>query len=171
MITLITGGVKSGKSSYALKLAEEEFTERFLLATAVPFDGEMREKIRRHREERAGRFETVEEPVAIDKALRNDMIVDCIPVWLNNLFYNKIEDRAFEILDRFIAAFPKNLVIVTNETGMGNIPMDAATRAYNDLLGKVNQRLAAACGRVVLMVCGLPLTVKGPAPGGGSLQL
>ena len=166
MITLITGGVKSGKSTYALKLAEEEFTERFLPATAVPFDGEMREKIRRHREERAGRFETVEEPLYIDKALRNDMIVDCVPVWLNNLFYNKIEDRAFEILGRFIGSLPENLVIVTNETGMGNIAMDPATRAYNNLLGGINQRLAAASGRVVLMVCGIPLTVKGPAPGG-----
>jgi adenosylcobinamide kinase/adenosylcobinamide-phosphate guanylyltransferase len=90
------------------------------------------------------------------------MVVDCIPVWLNNLFYNKIEDRAFEILGRFIAAFPESLILVTNETGMGNIGMDKMTRSYNDLLGRTNQRLAAACDRVVLMVCGCPLTVKAP---------
>lgn len=153
MITLITGGVKAGKSSYTLSLA-----------TAVSFNAEMEEKIILHREE----------PVNIDRVVRNEMIVDCIPMWLNNIFfssgddYRAAESKAIEILDRFISAAPDHLIIVTNETGMGNIPSDKLSRAYNALLGSVNQKLAHTAYRVILLVSGCPLVVKrAPACKGG----
>ena len=174
MITLITGGVKAGKSSYALNLAEAEFSHRRFLATAVSFNAEMKEKIRLHREERSGRYETIEEPVNIDRVVKNEMIVDCIPMWLNNIFfssgddYRAAESKAIEILDRFISAAPDHLIIVTNETGMGNIPSDKLSRAYNTLLGSVNQKLAHTADRVILLVSGCPLVVKSaPACRGG----
>ncbi len=161
MKSLLTGGVKSGKSSRALELAGDFLPgERFFLATATAFDDEMAERIRRHREERAGAFITIEEPIAIDAALRPSMIVDCIPMWLNNLFFQGREGDWEAILSRFIAAMPADIVIVTNETGMGVIPADPMTRRYGLTLGLINARLAAAVDRVELLVAGLPLRVK-----------
>ncbi len=161
MKSLLTGGVKSGKSSRALALAGDfPPGERFFLATATAFDDEMAERIRRHREERAGAFITIEEPIAIDAALRPSMIVDCIPMWLNNLFFQGREGEWEAILSRFIAAMPADIVIVTNETGMGVIPADPMTRRYGLTLGLINARLAAAVDRVELLVAGLPLRVK-----------
>ena len=160
MRTLITGGVKSGKSSYALSLAEAEFETRHFLATAVAFDDEMRAKIAAHQDERAGRFETVEEPLEIDRSLCEQLVIDCIPMWIGNLMHHGREDDVFPILGRLIDRLPQQVIIVTNETGMGNIPFDDATRRFNALLGKVNQRLALAVDRVLLMVSGYPVVVK-----------
>ena len=162
MRTLITGGVKSGKSSYALAIAESEFMERHFLATAVAFDDEMRDKIRRHREERAGSYVTIEEPIDIDRYLRDDLIVDCIPMWLGNLMHHGRTSEATAIVGRMIDRMPERIVIVTNETGLGNIAFDESARRYNNLLGLVNQRLARAVDRVLLMVSGCPVVVKEP---------
>ncbi len=82
MRTLITGGVKSGKSSHALVLAKDFASPRFFLATAEAFDEEMKEKIARHKAERRESFTTIEEPLAIHERLRDNMILDCIPLWL-----------------------------------------------------------------------------------------
>mgnify|MGYP004704276721 CR=1 FL=1 len=160
MRTLITGGVKSGKSSRALQLAADFTGTRHFLATATSFDDEMRDRITRHRAERAEAFVTIEETVDIDLALRNSMIVDCIPMWLNNLFYLKRDAEWEAILKRFIAAMPPELVIVTNETGMGVIPADPLSRRYGIALGMANAHLARAVDRVDFMVAGLPLRVK-----------
>lgn len=164
MRTLITGGVKSGKSSYALKVAEKEFPLLRFLATAEAFDDEMREKIRLHRLERSGRWETVEESVEIDRAVAEYQILDCIPMWLNNLYFRNRQSEWPAILDRLLAVLPHDIVIVTNETGMGTIPADLLSRRYHADLGMVNKRLGQACDRVVLMVAGLPLVVKGSLP-------
>lgn len=160
MRTLITGGVKSGKSSYALSLAETEFEARHFLATAVAFDDEMRAKIVAHQDERAGRFDTVEEPFEIDRYLCEQLVIDCIPMWIGNLIHHGREHDVLPILGRLIDHLPHQVIIVTNETGMGNIPFDDATRRFNALLGKVNQRLALAVDRVLLMVSGYPVVVK-----------
>ncbi len=160
MRTLLTGGVKSGKSRRALELAADFPAPRSFLATATAFDDEMRDRIGRHRAERAGAFDTVEEPVDIDRALRASMILDCIPMWLNNLFYQGREAEWEGILDRLVAALPRDIVIVTNETGMGVIPADPVSRRYGMVLGLANARLAAAADRVELMVAGIPLKVK-----------
>jgi adenosylcobinamide kinase/adenosylcobinamide-phosphate guanylyltransferase len=169
MRTLVTGGVKSGKSSFALELAQarrfdtgEKGPRLRFLATAEAFDEEMREKIRLHRLERAAVWETIEEPVRIDEAVAGCGILDCIPMWLNNLYYRGIESQWPEILERLVAALPEEIVIVTNETGMGTIPVDLLSRRYHTDLGTINKRLARACDRVVLMVAGIPLVVKGP---------
>jgi len=194
MPTLVTGGVKSGKSRHALDLARSEFgPRRFFIATSAILDEEMTERIERHRAERKAAdgtdlFETMEEQVRIDEALvralgsgvkagsntqarveplpgawpeaRPGVLVDCLPMWVNNLMYHKREDEFDPILEGFIKAMSGDIIIVTNETGLGNIPFDAETRRYNILLAEANRRVAAACDRVVFMISGIPLRIK-----------
>lgn len=162
MRTLVTGGVKSGKSSYALLLAEEFPAPRRFLATAEAFDGEMADKISRHKRERGDRFETIEEPLEIQRSLRENMILDCIPLWLNNMFHYGKESEIDDRVRSLCSALPANIVIVTNEIGMGFIPADEISRRYGTALGIANARLAWVCERVVLMVAGVPLVIKAP---------
>lgn len=163
MRTLITGGVKSGKSSYALRLAEEFSAPRRFLATAEALDDEMRDKIARHRAERGDRFETLEVPLDIHEALTERMVLDCVPLWLNNMLYYGRESRIDAVVEALVAALPRDIVIVTNEVGLGFVPADALSRRYGLLLGRINARLAAAADRVVLMVAGIPVEIKRPA--------
>ncbi len=160
MRTLITGGVKSGKSRRALELARDFPAPRLFVATARAFDPEMAEKIARHRAERGDAFETVEEPVRIDRAVRENCVLDCIPLWLNNLFFDDREAEVDAILEALLARLPASIVLVTNETGMGVIPADPLSRRYGAALGRINARLAAAADRVELMVAGIPLRIK-----------
>jgi adenosylcobinamide kinase/adenosylcobinamide-phosphate guanylyltransferase len=160
MRTLITGGVKSGKSSFALRLAEEFTHPRYFLATAEAFDDEMKARIAKHREERADRFTTIEEPLEIAAALKENMILDCLPLWLNNMFHYGRDSSLDQVVDSIIARLPENIVLVTNEIGMGFIPADPLSRRYGDALGRLNARIAAACDRVILMVAGQPLLIK-----------
>lgn len=88
------------------------------------------------------------------------MIVDCIPMWLNNLFFAEREQDWEQILARFMARWPEDVVVVTNEIGMGVIPADPMSRRYGMALGLANARLAAAADRVELMVAGIPLRIK-----------
>jgi adenosylcobinamide kinase/adenosylcobinamide-phosphate guanylyltransferase len=179
MITLITGGIKSGKSSRALEIALKsgQFqglqTPVSFIATAECTDKEMELRIARHREERARHrsdsgavFVTIEEPLELGKAIvaaENGGVVDCIPMWVNNLMYYQREAEFPAILDAVLAGLQsgKDWVIVTNETGLGNIPFDAETRRYNLLLAEANRKIAAIADRVELMVSGIPLRVKG----------
>lgn len=175
MISLITGGARSGKSRYALALAGRHARPAFV-ATAEPFDDEMRARIERHRQERDGRWLAVEEPVDLAGALQRlpagteIAVVDCLTVWLGNLVHRQGEralDEAPESLEE-VAAFlatladpPCPLVLVTNEVGMGIVATNALARTFTDLSGRLNQAVAARAQRVVLMVCGLPLALKG----------
>lgn len=161
MRTLITGGVKSGKSSFALRLAEDFSEPRYFLATAEAFDDELKARIAKHKEERAERFTTIEEPLEIAQNLKENMILDCIPLWLNNMFHYGRESSLDEAINSFIAKLPQNIIIVTNEIGMGFIPADPLSRRYGDAFGRLNARVATACERVILMVAGQPLVVKG----------
>lgn len=163
MRTLITGGVKSGKSSYALVLAEAFAEPRYFLATAEAFDEEMKDKIARHRADRGQRFVTIEEPLAIHERLRDNMILDCVPLWLNNMFHYGREDKIDGTIETLIGKLPADIVIVTNEIGMGFVPADPLSRSYGTILGRVNARLASACDQVILMVSGIPLVIKKPS--------
>ena len=163
MRTLITGGVKSGKSSHALVLAREFPEPRRFLATAEAFDGEMSERIARHKAERADRFITIEEPLDIQDRLQENMILDCVPLWLNNMFHYGLEASIDGAVETIIARLPGNIVIVTNEIGMGFIPADPLSRRYGDILGRINARLAATCDQVILMVSGIAVAIKTPA--------
>jgi adenosylcobinamide kinase/adenosylcobinamide-phosphate guanylyltransferase len=169
MITLITGGIKSGKSGRALRIALDEWPHPIsFIATAQVTDKEMDKRIQRHREERAllggaEGFVTMEEPLELGRALSQAgpyAVVDCIPMWINNLVYHKREDDFSGILETFIRGLCRNCIVVTNETGMGNVPFDETTRRYNLLLAEANRKIAEAADRVELMVSGIPLRIK-----------
>lgn len=182
---LILGGQRSGKSRRAEWLAREWLAaspqrRALLVATATAGDdGEMRERIARHQRERAQRvprMATVEEPLAPAAALlahsdaRTLVVVDCLTLWLCNLLMPaSAADRlshaalrqAQQALCEAIRNAPGPVVLVSNEIGLGVIPMGAEVRGYVDALGELNQAVAAACTRATLMAAGLPLVLKG----------
>ena len=166
MIVFISGGVKSGKSGRALELARDWRGPVSFIATAEALDDEMRGRIERHKAERAGLgFTTIEEPLDLAAALARSgeyVLVDCLTMWVNNIMYYRREADFMGMLDAFIEGLrgKSGAIVVSNETGFGNIPADELTRRYNLLLAEANRKTAAAANRVELMVAGLPLTVK-----------
>jgi len=157
---LITGGIKSGKSSYALERANRLHGKKNFLATAIPFDKEMEDRIVRHKKERGPEYITTEESLDIHLHEMDNLILDCITVWMNNLFYKEREDEWKIILTQFLSRNKGNIIIVTNEVGLGNIPMDSITRKYNEYLAAANKLITGSMDEVVLMVSGLPIWVK-----------
>lgn len=158
---LITGGIKSGKSSYALERANLLQGNKNFLATAIPFDKEMENRIIRHKEERGPEYFTIEEAIDIHLHTKDNLILDCVTVWMNNLFYKEREDEWENILKQFLSLNSGNIIIVTNEVGMGNIPLNPEVRKYNEYLASANKMLAGYMDEVVLMVSGLPMWIKG----------
>ncbi len=170
-ITLITGGVRSGKSAYALSCAEVYSGKKAFIATAVPFDSEMEARVKNHQFERGDRFLTVEEPYEIYNSVSevNDSIavavIDCLTVWLGNLFYKY--DSNIEIInseiDKFVYSIKKSTIdfyIVTNEVGWGIVPDNELSRSFRDCNGFMNQKVAACADNVYLCTCGIPLKIK-----------
>lgn len=157
---LITGGIKSGKSSYALERANMLPGNKNFLATAIPFDKEMEDRIIRHKEERGSEYITIEEPIEIHLHIKDNLILDCVTVWMNNLFYKQREDDWKNILELFLSRNNDNIIIVTNEVGLGNIPMDPEVRKYNEYLAAANKMIAKSMDEVVMMVSGLPMWIK-----------
>ena len=187
---LILGGQKSGKSRRAELLARTWLDggsthQAVLIATAQPWDAEMKARIARHQTDRAVRvpgLRTVEEPLALAKAIQDHsrpdtlLVVDCLTLWLTNwrmpmhtkdlLSSEPNQPLALVSIDyvalllEAIAAAPGPLVLVGNEIGLGVIPMGAEVRAFVDALGLLNQEVAQRCERVTLMAAGLPLTLK-----------
>jgi len=169
-LTLILGGARSGKSTYALALAAERDSDVLFVATAEPGDGEMAERIARHRAERPARWRTLEAPRDPAGALADApptpvVVLDCVTLWVTNLLLAEgaTWDAAAAELDALLAwhrAGTADLIVVSNEAGLGIVPADATSRTYREWLGWFNQRLAAAADAVYLMVAGLPIDVK-----------
>jgi adenosylcobinamide kinase/adenosylcobinamide-phosphate guanylyltransferase len=170
-VTLVLGGVRSGKSRYAQQLAEQSSRVVFV-ATAKISDDEMRAKIERHKEDRPTEWLTVEEPLDLAKVLAEHglnsdvIVVDCLTVYAANLLEAEGEDRA--ALERRVQTLCDSLrevncrvIVVSNEVGSGVHPVSPLGRRYRDLLGEINQRVARIADDVVLMVAGLPLALKG----------
>jgi adenosylcobinamide kinase/adenosylcobinamide-phosphate guanylyltransferase len=170
-ITLITGGVRSGKSSFALEQVKSFSGKKFFLATAVPFDSEMQQRVVNHKAERGSDFTTIEEPCNIVKSLNEldddtVVVIDCLTVWLGNLFYqnnNNLEiiSEEIQLFCDYLSRCEQTIVMVTNEVGWGIVPDNALARDYRDLSGKMNQKVAAVSHTVYLCVSGLPLKIKG----------
>jgi adenosylcobinamide kinase/adenosylcobinamide-phosphate guanylyltransferase len=169
---LVLGGVRSGKSRLALRLAAAMPTgsRGAFLATAQALDGDMEARIARHRAERPSGWATLEEPfdvVAACESLagRVDVVVlDCVTLWVANLLLRGDEEKgilaAADALADFLAERRFSLIIVSNEVGAGVHPPTEVGLQFRDALGSVNQRIAAAADRVSLMVAGLPMTIK-----------
>ncbi len=175
-IALITGGCRSGKSRQARELGEALTGPRLFAATAMPVDAEMKVRIQRHRLDRpGGMWETVEEPVELAAVLGERphpvVLVDCLTLWISNLMLAL--DRTGMSLDEEIlgqrcadllavcAARRGTVLFVTNEVGMGVVPDSELGRRFRDLVGRANQVFAQAADRVVMMVSGMALELKG----------
>ena len=170
-VTFVIGGARSGKSSHAEYLATLYPGKRMYVATAEAFDDEMRDRISRHQKARADKFvATVEEPIDLAHAIENlpgdssVALVDCLTVWVGNLLhYRGIQERYDEI-EQFLAAIrnPKtSLIIVSNEVGQGIVPGDPLSRHFRDHAGWLNQSVAKIADRVIWLVAGIPVTIKG----------
>jgi len=170
MKTLILGGVRSGKSRLAERLARESGRPVTYIATATAGDAEMTERIAAHRARRPADWAVIETPLALAAALqahaRADgcLIIDCLTLWLTNLLL--VDDAAAlgrerqALLDA-LGDLPGDILLVGNETGMGIVPLGELTRRYCDAAGWLHQDIAAHCDRVLLTVAGLPLALKG----------
>lgn len=170
-LTLVTGGARSGKSSFALALAGAGGRVLFA-ATAEAGDGDMAARIAAHRAERPAAWTTLEAPVAVAAALRaasaeHDLVVvDCLTLWVSNMMLQPgapADDAILREADDLLLAYREgsaSWIVVTNEVGLGVVPPSALGRRYRDLLGRVNQRAAAAADAVYLVVSGLALELR-----------
>ncbi|MCG8344093.1 MAG: bifunctional adenosylcobinamide kinase/adenosylcobinamide-phosphate guanylyltransferase [Chlorobiales bacterium] len=168
-VIYVTGGARSGKSKFALDCAAQ-YTKRAFLATAEPFDEEMAERVKLHREERGNGFLTIEEPVHIERALINlpeeidVVIVDCLTVWAGNLMHRLGSNQAImSHVDRLLDALqnpPCNCILVSNEVGMGIVPDNTVAREFRDIAGTINQKVANVSTEAWLLCSGLPVKLK-----------
>lgn len=172
MLELILGGARSGKSLLAERLANDSGLECIYIATATAGDAEMAERIREHRAQRSGFARTIEEPLELARVVAEQMrpdrclLVDCLTLWLTNILladdparFARERDRLLEVL----AHIEGRVLLVSNEVGMGVVPMDALSRRFVDESGRLHQQIAALSRRTVFVVAGLPQVLKGPA--------
>lgn len=166
MKILVTGGCRSGKSAFALTRLPSG--PKIFLATAQVYDDEMAERVARHQAERGPDWRTVEAPTRLADAVaaltkHDAALCDSLSMWVANVMGEegpryRLPD--FDPLCQAIAASPAHLVFVTDEVGLGVVPPTAAGRRFRDLLGRLNQDVAALCDQVYLVACGLPLRLK-----------
>ena len=172
---LVTGGVRSGKSSYGESLLKE--CEKVLyIATAIPFDEEMKERVKRHRESRNSNWETLEAYKDFEVKIKDrydGIILECITVMISNLLleklneennnYSKAEEYVMQEVKKLVKVLKKldsKVVIITNEVGLGIVPENRLSREFRDIIGRINQYLGRECDEVYLTVCGIPMKVK-----------
>lgn len=171
-ITLIIGGCKSGKSRHALMLARQTpVKHRKFIATGVPFDTEMEDRIRRHRKERGAEWETIEAPVDLIPAIAENggfdtlILVDCITLWINNLLMeNRDRDEIIRYgneLVKILNAVEGPVLLVSNEVGAGIVPENPLARRFRDIAGVINGKIAGCAHQVIWMVAGIPVRIKG----------
>ncbi|HWV03658.1 MULTISPECIES: bifunctional adenosylcobinamide kinase/adenosylcobinamide-phosphate guanylyltransferase [unclassified Ralstonia] len=184
-LTLVLGGARSGKSHHAEQLALQCAGPVTYVATAGEGDEEMQLRVAMHRARRPAEWALVEEPLHLAEALYTHaqhggcVLVDCLTLWLNNLLFSEHHEypetglvtppKAWTAeIDALLTALPLlpgEVILVSNEIGLGVVPMGAVTRFYVDELGRLNQRLATLADNVHLLVAGIPMVVKGPALG------
>jgi adenosylcobinamide kinase/adenosylcobinamide-phosphate guanylyltransferase len=170
-IILITGGVKSGKSSWALQCGEKIGSKRAFVATATALDEEMEHKIRAHQKQRGDRWTTFEEPREVAGQVEkiaeqfDVVLVDCLTLWVSNLLtlYNMTEDTIRQESQQLAAVLKKSpspIIVVSNEVSMGIMPADHVSRRYQTLLANTNRDVAAIAGNVYFMVSGIAQRIK-----------
>lgn len=183
-IVLITGGARSGKSTYAEKLAKEEKSGVLYIATSIPFDDEMKDRVKKHKERRPSTWHTFEGYKNLKQVFYNEemqfgtILLDCITIMVTNLMFDiagdsfdalnneAIDTMESEILQE-VADFicegeksSKTIIIVTNEIGSGIVPEYKMARVFRDIAGRVNQYIASRAKEVHLVVSGIPIKIK-----------
>jgi adenosylcobinamide kinase/adenosylcobinamide-phosphate guanylyltransferase len=172
-LTFILGGVRSGKSSFAVKLASE-LSERVLyIATGIPIDEEMKERIEKHRKSRPEKWKTIEEEDIVSAILKHQdhktILIDCLNFFISNMITDqeKPENSADKIIDKVkellnvVTKTNSNAIIVGNEVGMGVVPPYPLGRFYRDITGYANQLVAKKADEVYFVMAGIPLKIKG----------
>ena len=163
MSVRVTGGARSGKSSFAERLCMQRSSEAWYVATAQAYDDEMRERIAMHQQQREASgylWHTMEEPIHLPA------LINCLTLWLTNVLLAHEHDEKqvlqghLDALVEAIRIYPGLLVLVTNEVGDGIVPEYALGRKYRDLAGVLNQRIAAICGEVFLVTVGIATELK-----------
>jgi adenosylcobinamide kinase/adenosylcobinamide-phosphate guanylyltransferase len=169
-LTFITGGARSGKSSFALKEAERAGGRRLFVATLEARDEEMKKRVERHVRERGDGWDTIEEPVYVAALLReassvyDAAVLDCLTLWLSNVMH--VGRNAEEDGDALVNALSQakadvDIYVVSNEVGMGIVPVGEVAREFRDLAGTLNQKVARAADEVYMMASGIPVKIKG----------
>lgn len=173
-IILVTGGAKSGKSSFALNKASGVAGKKAFIATAEALDDEMKERINKHKAERGDEWESYEVPLKVSDALldatgrQSVVVLDCLTIWLSNVLIGKVDtqENVQKLVDTLIeikeAPNPgcSVLYIVSNEVGMGIVPENGMAREFRDLAGGLNQRIAEISDEVYLVVAGISVKIK-----------
>lgn len=174
-VTLLLGGARSGKSRYAQELAAS-FQRVVYIATARPSDSEMRARIAQHRRERPSAWKTVEVAKDLDRVLREEsagadlLLVDCLTIYMASIMGRtrgggtRVRSHIHALCEA-IQESEASVILVSNEVGCGVVPPYRSGRDYRDSLGELNQQIAKVADNVVLMVAGLPLSVKGRSVG------
>ena len=165
-LTFVIGGARSGKSSHAQGLARATPAPWVMIATAEALDEEMQERIALHKARRGEGWIILEAPIDLAGAIGQapaeaSVVIDCLTLWLSNLMLGDHDlDLAVIGLETALRGRTAPTILVSNEVGFGIVPETALGRAFRDRAGALNQRLAARAGQVILMVAGLPMTVK-----------
>ncbi len=168
---LILGGARSGKTNFAenlaVKIAKKSQKIPIYVATAQAYDSEMEKRINTHKMERANRFKTIESPLNIAEPLleasEDDIIlIDCLTLFLSNLICSDhFDESRIDLFRNAIKTTKAKVIVVSNETGLGIVPDNKLARQFRDIAGKLNQDVASIVDRVILIVAGLPLILKG----------
>lgn len=166
-VTLVLGGVRSGKSQYAQQLGERARRVVFVATAKAGDDDEMQRKVERHQSSRPPHWQTVEEPLRLAETIARHgagcdlMIIDCLTFFAANLLEQGDEQTRIEELCTALQSPPCSIVLVSNEVGSGVVPAYPSGRRFRDLLGEMNQSVARVASNVLLLVAGLPLVLKG----------
>ena len=172
-VIFVTGGAKSGKSSFALSEAAKREGQKAFIATAEALDEEMVNRIEKHKGQRGEGWDTYEEPLRITEVIKNiegkygAIVVDCLTLWLSNLIHANLDIT--QAIENLIEGFKNSelgtpnseLYLVSNEVGTGIVPENKLAREFRDLAGIMNQKVAGASDEVFMVVAGIPVKIKG----------
>ena len=163
----VTGGAASGKSTLAEAVARQRGKPKIYIATMQPYDDEMRAKLTKHQSDRGGDWTTIEAPIDVAPILENAqatdvILLDCVTLWLTNVLLAEQDvDAACDGLVNALVTCPCDVIVVSNEVGMGIVPDNALSRKFRNMQGKINQMIAARADTVLTVISGLPLVLKG----------
>jgi adenosylcobinamide kinase/adenosylcobinamide-phosphate guanylyltransferase len=170
VIKLVIGGARSGKSSYALAQAEASGSNLIFIATARASDEEMADRIRRHQQERGDNWTLIEEPFHLAARITefgkpDQVLIDCLTLWTSNWLCTDNPDGWKQEKQSFLAGIQRSradIMMVTNEVGMGIVPMGQLSRQFIDQSGWLHQAIAAIADQVILVTVGIPRQLKEP---------
>jgi adenosylcobinamide kinase/adenosylcobinamide-phosphate guanylyltransferase len=169
MLAFVIGGIKSGKTKFALKKAEELNNGKlYYIATARAIDEEMKERIEKHKIERGEKWLTIEEPIEVDRVFKtipkgSVIVIDCLTTWLTNLLIEEydVEEKTNKLIDILLKTKTDlDLFLISNEVGLGIIPANQLSRKFIDLSGNLHQKVAQIADEVYFILCGCEIKVK-----------